>query len=300
MKKLSNFPKQILLIVLAVITVAGAVYAAPVTPFTNGFIRDVFDGGAQFIYGHGVISFDGNPGNTVYGYGYGFDFNDRNNNLPGVDYADYGFENHAGAATIDNITATATTITVDFSTDYLAKTYACYKGVLTDICSNLETDFSSGSRTVTFENLDCGTNYDLYVNTNDAGGNKWSTDSVNQSTDSCSTPAAHHRGTVISGPIIAPKTELSNGSHTPASLIIPDIILHLGSVGNGVQQLQTILNYFGTFLAPTGAGSPGNETQYFGQRTFNALKNFQKTFGLEKVDGIYGEQTKAMFESFLN
>jgi hypothetical protein len=298
MKKLSKFSKQIVLVIVAVISVASVAYAGISTPWANGFIRDVIDGGGQFIYGHGIVTYDGNPAHTVFGYGYGYDLKDRSSHLPDAEYADYGFENHEGAATVDDTTKTDTTITVDFHTDYLAMTNACYKNNPKDTCSDFESNFNSGSRTVTFENLTCGTLYYIYAQALDAGGQVWTSGMATATTDSCGGTRKHQE--IVSGPVIPPKTQLSNASRNPHNLTIPDIILHLGSVGTGVQQLQTLLNYFGTVLAPSGAGSPGEETMYFGQRTYNALKNFQRTFGLEKVDGIYGEQTKAMIESFLN
>jgi peptidoglycan hydrolase-like protein with peptidoglycan-binding domain len=113
-------------------------------------------------------------------------------------------------------------------------------------------------------------------------------------------PCSGSHGTTVVGGTTSANPSFSGSTQKSHNFILPPITLMLGSTGIGVQQLQTILNYFGTFLASNGAGSPGNETQYFGQRTYNALKNFQRTFGLEKVDGIYGEQTKAMIESFLN
>jgi peptidoglycan hydrolase-like protein with peptidoglycan-binding domain len=156
-------------------------------------------------------------------------------------------------------------------------------------------DYVSGTQEIHISDLVCGTLYYFQINARDAGRNNWPVNS-SFTTKPCATTGVVGK---IASTTTTTASPLPTGSN-PHNLTIPDIILHLGSVGTGVQQLQTLLNYFGTVLAPSGAGSPGEETMYFGQRTYNALKNFQRTFGLEKVDGIYGEQTKAMIESFLN
>jgi len=74
-----------------------------------------------------------------------------------------------------------------------------------------------------------------------------------------------------------------------------------GSSGPVVLNLQKFLNDFGFILATTGPGSPGNETDYFGLLTFNALVRFQEFFrdeilkplGLIRGTGILGPRTRA-------
>ncbi|HTK33474.1 MAG TPA: peptidoglycan-binding domain-containing protein, partial [Candidatus Paceibacterota bacterium] len=51
--------------------------------------------------------------------------------------------------------------------------------------------------------------------------------------------------------------------------------LYLGATGQQVKALQQMLNAKGYTVALSGAGSPGNETAYFGPATSLALKKFQ-------------------------
>lgn len=68
-----------------------------------------------------------------------------------------------------------------------------------------------------------------------------------------------------------------------------------------VLALQKFLNAEGFVLAETGAGSPGNETSYFGNRTYNAVLRFQNAYaseilhplGLSEATGYVGRSTRA-------
>jgi peptidoglycan hydrolase-like protein with peptidoglycan-binding domain len=55
--------------------------------------------------------------------------------------------------------------------------------------------------------------------------------------------------------------------------------------------LQQILNCKGYIIAENGVGSKGKETNYFGQKTKEALMKFQKANNL-KGDGILGPNTR--------
>lgn len=68
-----------------------------------------------------------------------------------------------------------------------------------------------------------------------------------------------------------------------------------------VLKLQQYLNAQGFKVALSGAGSPGNETNYFGRLTYNALIKFQDAYameilkpsGLKKGTGYFGPSTRA-------
>lgn len=69
--------------------------------------------------------------------------------------------------------------------------------------------------------------------------------------------------------------------------------LKQGDRGTDVMNLQKVLNMDSrTQVASSGAGSPGNETSYFGGLTKSAVKNYQLIHGL-MPDGVVGAATRA-------
>lgn len=78
--------------------------------------------------------------------------------------------------------------------------------------------------------------------------------------------------------------------------------LKLGSTGADVRELQVLLNKDpDTAVATSGVGSPGNESQYFGSLTKDAVLRFQTKYasevlypiGLSFATGFVGSQTRA-------
>jgi peptidoglycan hydrolase-like protein with peptidoglycan-binding domain len=59
-----------------------------------------------------------------------------------------------------------------------------------------------------------------------------------------------------------------------------------------VKTLQQFLNAHGFTITSTGSGSPGNETTYFGVKTYTALAKFQESVGLPAT-GWLGPMTRA-------
>jgi peptidoglycan hydrolase-like protein with peptidoglycan-binding domain len=69
-----------------------------------------------------------------------------------------------------------------------------------------------------------------------------------------------------------------------------------GSSGEDVRQLQRFLNANGFTVAASGAGSPGNESTYFGPATTAAVKRFQCARGVTcsgEGYGLVGPRTRA-------
>ena len=87
---------------------------------------------------------------------------------------------------------------------------------------------------------------------------------------------------------------------TMISIIPPSrpftVDLSFGSFAPAVRRLQQFLNTNGFTLAATGAGSPGNETEYFGVRTMNALMKFKSArradIGLTTTTGSLDAKTR--------
>ncbi len=77
--------------------------------------------------------------------------------------------------------------------------------------------------------------------------------------------------------------------------------LKLGMSGRDVYMLQVILNSRGVLIASSGPGSPGAETEYFGELTKQAVVRFQEMYaseilipaGLNAGTGFVGPSTRA-------
>jgi len=77
---------------------------------------------------------------------------------------------------------------------------------------------------------------------------------------------------------------------TPSLLFKRD--LYIGMRGDDVRDLQKYLNQRGFRVAFFGAGSPGNETDYFGRLSQNALIKFQRAKGIYPPFGYFGPITR--------
>ena len=73
--------------------------------------------------------------------------------------------------------------------------------------------------------------------------------------------------------------------------------LTLGSKGAAVKELQMYLNANGAQVSASGAGSPGNETEYFGGLTKSALAKWQAANGVSPAAGYFGPKTRAKMAS---
>ena len=69
--------------------------------------------------------------------------------------------------------------------------------------------------------------------------------------------------------------------------------LTIGSVGEDVKALQKMLNTLGFIVSTTGAGSPGAESTYFGEKTRQALIRYQEANSITPAFGYFGPRTRA-------
>lgn len=73
--------------------------------------------------------------------------------------------------------------------------------------------------------------------------------------------------------------------------------LTIGSTGDDVMCLQKLLNANGFTVSTSGAGSPGNESTYFGAKTQSALAKWQASKGITPSAGYLGPKTRAALAS---
>ena len=104
------------------------------------------------------------------------------------------------------------------------------------------------------------------------------------------TPA---QGTV--GPLTKSKLNQLYGSTTISTTFYRN--LTIGSKGEDVKKLQQLLNTdIATRISATGAGSPGNETTYFGAATKAAVMKYQKKNNIIPASGYVGPVTRGKLE----
>lgn len=66
-----------------------------------------------------------------------------------------------------------------------------------------------------------------------------------------------------------------------------------GDNGGEVMWIQQFLNGHGAQISASGAGSPGNESSYFGAKTKAAVMKYQTTKGITPVSGYWGPKSRA-------
>ena len=148
----ANSKKLVVLGMMVLLFAAGVGYAA--------FVRTGGSTGFSYGYGYGT--------GNVYGYGYGY-----LNGEVRTSNEDYGFLGVDGKATSVSVSTTATTMTVNYSTNYLAKNKIQY-GLTTVMSStSSESAFQTGANSITVTGLTCGVTYYYRVVSTDAGNNIW-------------------------------------------------------------------------------------------------------------------------------
>jgi len=75
--------------------------------------------------------------------------------------------------------------------------------------------------------------------------------------------------------------------------------LTVGVTGDDVKCLQQYLNSAGYTVATSGAGSPGNESTFFGSRTKAAVAKWQSANGISPAAGYFGPISRAKYSSLV-
>jgi peptidoglycan hydrolase-like protein with peptidoglycan-binding domain len=100
---------------------------------------------------------------------------------------------------------------------------------------------------------------------------------------------ARHLNLSYNTPKTVTSTTPSSGGKSCTALTAD---LELGDDNVSVKKLQEFLNSKGYTIATSGAGSPGNETTYFGDKTRLAVIAFQTHYGISQT-GVAGPVTRA-------
>ena len=101
------------------------------------------------------------------------------------------------------------------------------------------------------------------------------------------------RAFIAAHPLGTTSQTIVSTSTTTTSTITLTRDLYRGLSGEDVLALQRLLNANGYTVAATGAGSPGNETTYFGPATLAAIIRFQIAHGITPSVGYVGPLTRA-------
>ncbi|MDO8443021.1 MAG: peptidoglycan-binding protein [bacterium] len=104
--------------------------------------------------------------------------------------------------------------------------------------------------------------------------------------------------TLLLAQISAMQAQLSTSGTTATSSAVPASLLSssdltVGSKGATVKALQMFLNANGYAVSASGAGSAGNETEYFGNATKAALAKLQAAQSVSPAAGYFGAKTRA-------
>lgn len=93
----------------------------------------------------------------------------------------------------------------------------------------------------------------------------------------------------------SPTTTFSQIQVSQSNIPVGD--LQYGMFGDDVKLLQQLLNKNGFPVSLSGVGSLGNETNYFGTLTKNALAKFQEANNITPSAGYFGPKTRAVMKN---
>ena len=211
----------------------------------------------------------------------------------------------SGSVNFDSITVNASNFTIDLS-----------KGANLTVTSADKRKFTV-SPTQYQESFSCGSS----ESTMTVANNLWDstvTVTVTPSSDACSIGGGGISGGGGGGSVPTPVYTVVPG--TQVSAAVPSVVsaaptavsvsavftttMKVGMTSADVKRLQQILNSDSdTQIAVSGVGSPGNETEYFGNLTSEAVKKFQKKYGIVSSGtaettgyGLVGPGTRAKLQ----
>ena len=165
--------------------------------------------------------------------------------------------------------------------------------------------FGNGAFSKALTGLTCATTYHYLGFAINSAGTGTTTDST-FTTSSCpvvvtptstptSTTDSSHSGGRVSPQVMAYLLGGQTGGIPSTPVVVSSFIRSMttGSSGSDVKNLQKYLNSKGFMVSAVGAGSPNNETNYFGELTRQALARFQKANNIYPPAGYFGPLTRA-------
>lgn len=220
-----------------------------------------------------------------------------------------------------SLASSTTSTTLSLSTDEAATCrYSQSAGVAYASMSTTFGTTGGTTHSTTISGLSSGTTYTYYVRCSDVATNVNTDDyTISFAVDAVSgvvvpTPTSTTSGSipVSTGPVLGCTNTTAfsplSGRRCPVSLIQPVVPSAILSVtrnlswkmkGEDVRILQQYLNTHGYPVAPSGVGSLGYETTYFGLATKAALIKFQIAHNILPATGTYGPKSKAFVRSNL-
>ncbi len=119
-------------------------------------------------------------------------------------------------------------------------------------------------------------------------------------TDHDISPAIGYYGPITRATIDA--TVPTTSAPTTPSATAPEVFardLYFGITGSDVRDLQKFLNANSFIIATSGPGSPGNESDYFGPATRDALIRFQNYNHITPAQGYFGPVTRNIVDAMM-
>ncbi len=236
-------------------------------------------------------------------YTYYVKCSDALGNINSTDYSiTFNISSDTSGPTLQSVTSTvtSTSATISWSSDELSTSkiyYGTQSGVYTSNTTLVES--LSTSHSVTLSGLTTATKYYYIIVSNDsldnvATSSEYTFTPVDSNTRSTSSGSGFAGGGGGGAPAIsAAKSESPKEVTKQVVVNIQPIAQPLtkGISSPQVKELQKYLNVKGYVVAKSGPGSPGKETDTFGNATQNALKDYQIKNGILPVTGVLDKKT---------
>lgn len=158
--------------------------------------------------------------------------------------------------------------------------------------------FSTGAFLSALSSLTCGSTYHWKGYATNAVGTGYTSDST-FSTSACTVVPPASTGSISGSRPRSSKGTIQPVVTNPPVFFKPVFTqsFGIGNLHDDIKNLQKYLNSKGYTVAVSGPGSPNNESNYFGNRTRDALARFQSDNKIYPSVGFFGPLTRKFIES---